>query len=86
MGYDALPESFRRSPILSANNLGQLAGLKALPTAAAAQALLDEDATVRELLGGENVHHKLHEYAKSLLDTGDQRERAAQVLLLADSQ
>ncbi|MEL6635855.1 MAG: flavin reductase family protein [Bacteroidota bacterium] len=86
VGYDALPESFRRSPILSANNLGQLAGLKALPTAAAAQALLDEDATVRELLGGENVHHKLHEYAKSLLDTGDQRERAAQVLLLADSQ
>ncbi len=84
IGYDALPDSFRRSQVLSANNLGQLAGLNALPETDAAKALASQEATVMELLKGENVHQGLHEYAKSLLDNGDQRELAAQVLLLAE--
>ncbi len=86
IGYNALPESFRRSQVLTANNLGQLATLPALPDADAVQALAESDATIKALLlAEEKPHHALESYAKRLLDEGDQRADAAKVLLLAEA-
>lgn len=46
IGYDGLPEFVRRSQVLSANNLAQLANWPAAPTLDAARSLLDEDSTL----------------------------------------
>jgi flavin reductase (DIM6/NTAB) family NADH-FMN oxidoreductase RutF len=43
IGYDGLPEFIRRSQVLSANNLAQLANWRSIPTLEEARVLLDEE-------------------------------------------
>ncbi|MFT4665777.1 MAG: flavin reductase (DIM6/NTAB) family NADH-FMN oxidoreductase RutF [Polaribacter sp.] len=83
VGYDQLPESIRSSYVLTANNLGQLAGVPEFPEASAVEALKEEP-TVRGILKMEEAKEKLHQYAKELLDDEDNREKAMQLLILAD--
>jgi len=83
IGYDQLPEGIRNSTILTGNNLGQLAGMSALP-ADDAVAAIKSDEKVAGLLAGDGAKAKLHAYSKACLDDGDQRELAMKVLLLAE--
>ena len=85
IGYKQLPESFRHSQVLSANNLGQLAGLTVLPGEEDLRELQENDLKAQELMKADNAVYALHQYARELLDEGDQRVYAAKVLLLADS-
>jgi flavin reductase (DIM6/NTAB) family NADH-FMN oxidoreductase RutF len=71
IGFDALPDALLHSQVLTGNNLGQLAGLPALPDADAARALLDTDAHVRALAQGPEARHSLQVYAKEVLDRND---------------
>lgn len=83
IGYDQLPASIKMSTILTANNLGQLAGIPELPDANSVTALKEEPA-VKGILKKEDAKEKLHQYAKELLDDEDDRGKAMQLLLLAD--
>lgn len=84
IGVDALPESIRKSKILSGNNLGQLANVKELP-------VIDpsfDDKRLKEIIqyfsvDPEEMETELHTYAKNLLDEGKVNE-AWQVLLSLD--
>lgn len=81
IGVDALPESIRKSKILSGNNLGQLANVKELPLIDAAF----EDSHLKQIIqyysvSPEEMENELHTYAKKLLDEGKLRE-AWQVLM-----
>lgn len=81
IGIDSLPESIRRSNILSANNLGQLANVHEMP-------FVDPAFTDDKLkniiqyysINPDEMDKELHRYAKELLDTGKVNE-AWQVLL-----
>ena len=84
IGYQQLPEGFRNSTVLTANNLGQLAALTALPSEEEVQALRDSDPQIAGLLGAENPRLALHTYAKQLLDDGDEKKHAAMVLMLGE--
>ncbi len=84
IGFDQLPESIRTSEILTGNNLGQLAGLVALPSAEAVQELKDDE-EMQSILKSENAKETLHMFAKTILDETDNRMFAAEVLMLADS-
>lgn len=83
VGYDQLPESVRNSYVLTANNLGQLAGLPEFPEASTVEELKEEPA-VRGILKMGEAKEKLHQYAKELLDDEDDREKAMKLLMLAD--
>jgi flavin reductase (DIM6/NTAB) family NADH-FMN oxidoreductase RutF len=84
IGYDQLPESIKRSVILTANNLGQLAGAAAFPDATSVESLKEEP-TVRGILRMNDAKMKLHQYAKELLDDEDDRHMALRLLMLADT-
>lgn len=71
IGFDGLPPGIRDSRILTGNNLGQLAGLPALPAAADAMALAATDARVQQILSGKNSIRELHAYAKEALDRNE---------------
>ena len=81
IGYDQLPESIRSSTILSANNLGQLAGIPTLPNEEDLEQFKSEHGA---LLNHENPKMTLHEFAKKSLDQSDNRDAAIKALLLAD--
>lgn len=83
IGYNQLPESIRQSPILSANNLGQLAGMPNLPEPTAVDQF-GQSETITNLLNNENAKQALHQYAKERLDMQDDRDAAIKALLLAD--
>lgn len=63
IGFDQLPPSARNSSILSANNLGQMAGLPAAPTVEEIEAL-KADPYIQTLLRNEHPLMALHEYAQ----------------------
>ncbi|MBK7375703.1 MAG: flavin reductase family protein [Ferruginibacter sp.] len=81
IGLDALPESIRRSNVLTANNLGQLANVHEMP-------FVDPAFTDDKLkniiqyyaINPDDMDKELHRYAKELLDAGKVNE-AWQVLL-----
>lgn len=81
IGFDALPESVRKSSILTGNNLAQLANVHEYPLVNA----LFEDEKLKNIIQyfaispGE-MTTELHKYAKDLLDQGKITE-AWQVLL-----
>jgi hypothetical protein len=85
IGIDALPESIRKSSVLSGNDLGKLANFPEQPT-------IDprfEDAHVRQIiqyysLNPEELERELQLHAKNLLEKGEV-ENAWQVLLSAES-
>ena len=84
VGFDQLPESIRMSEILTGNNLGQLAGLTALPSTEAIQELKDDE-EMQSIINSENAKETLHMFAKTILDETDNRTFAAEVLMLADA-
>jgi len=81
IGIDALPESIRKSTVLSGNNLGQLANVHEMP-------FIDptfNDDTLKNIIqyysiNPEELDMELHRYAKKLLDKG-KVEDAWQILL-----
>jgi flavin reductase (DIM6/NTAB) family NADH-FMN oxidoreductase RutF len=84
VGFDQLPESIRTSSILTGNNLGQLAGLTALPEKEAILQIVDADERVKQILEKDNFQELLHTYAKKLLDERDDKKNAIKIALLAD--
>ena len=84
IGFDQLPESLKNSDVLTGNNLGQLAGMTALPTQAEILSI-QTDPQVQAIVAQRGaVVEGLHHYAKQLLDEADDREKAAKVALLGD--
>ncbi|XZF12843.1 flavin reductase family protein [Chitinophagaceae bacterium MMS25-I14] len=84
VGIDALPESIRKSHVLTGNHLGMLGNSTSIPVVSD---LLYDDRLVhilREHDADEAARkHALHEYAKELLDHHDV-EKAWQVLLAGE--
>ena len=81
IGLDSLPASIRNSPILTGNNLGQLANVHEMPVVDAAY----DDDHLKQIvqyysLNPDDMEKELHLHAKKLLDAGNVRE-AWQVLL-----
>jgi len=84
IGVDALPESVRRSRVLTGNHLGMLANVNEFPVIDPAF----NDPRLREIIqyfsvNPEEMERELHQYAKHLLDAG--RVRDAWQVLLAGS-
>ena len=81
IGVDTLPESIRKSNILTANNLGQLANVHEMPFVDPAF----HDDKLKNIIqyfsiNPDDMDKELHRYAKELLDAGKVTE-AWQVLL-----
>ena len=81
IGFDGLPTSLRHSKILTGNNLGQLAGLPALPAPEEAMALLATDERTHHILSGHNIALEMQAYAKEVLDKNDLARGAALAVL-----
>ncbi len=84
IGIDALPETIRKSNILTGNNLGQLANVHEYPIVDATF----EDGQLKNIIqyfsiNPDEMDKELHRYAKQLLDAGKVNE--AWQVLLADS-
>lgn len=84
IGVDALPDSIRKSNILTGNNLGQLANVHEYPIVDATF----EDERLKNIIqyfsiNPDEMDQELHRYAKELLDAGKVNE--AWQILLADS-
>lgn len=83
IGVDRLPESIRKSTVLSANNLGRLGNADELP----AEDKIHEtrqDTEVKGILeNAEDVFNTLHLLAKKELENGN-ADRALSILLIAD--
>jgi flavin reductase (DIM6/NTAB) family NADH-FMN oxidoreductase RutF len=84
IGVDSLPESIRKSKILTGNNLGQLANVHQYPTIDPAF----EDLHLKNIfqyysINPEEMERELHSYARKLLDEGN--VSAAWQVLLAQS-
>jgi flavin reductase (DIM6/NTAB) family NADH-FMN oxidoreductase RutF len=71
IGFDGLPMALRNSPVLTGNNLGQLAGLTSLPTHEAALAWAAERPKVQIFLSSKEGRLMLHHLAKEALDGND---------------
>jgi flavin reductase (DIM6/NTAB) family NADH-FMN oxidoreductase RutF len=84
IGFDGLPDAIRHSPILTGNNLGQLAGMAALPAPEVAMALAASDERVQRALASASARTELHQYAKEALDQ-NQLELGAQLAVLGIS-
>ena len=83
IGVDALPESIRKSKILTGNNLGQLANVNEIPVVDPSFA----DDMMKNIIqyysiNPDEMEKELHIYAKRLLDEGKVKE-AWQVFLAA---
>ena len=81
IGFDGLPDALRYSKILTGNNLGQIAGLPALPSQEAAMAVLATDERARLILSGKNATLEMQAYAKEVLDQNDVARGAALAVL-----
>ncbi len=83
IGIDALPETFRKSKILSGNNLGQLANVNEVPFVDVSY----EDDKLKNIIqyysiDPDEMETELHIYAKELLNDG-KVQAAWQILLSA---
>ena len=83
IGFDALPEGIRNSPILNGNNLAQLANVHEMPTVDPA---FNDDKLKNIIqyysINPNEMENELHHYAKQLLNEG--KVNAAWQVLLAD--
>lgn len=85
IGFDQLPDSIRLSNIFTGNNLGQLAGLHALPLPEEVVALKETDERIQKILVSDNPLEGLHRYAKEVMEgDGDQRGLAANIAWLGE--
>ena len=81
IGYQALPAIARSSDVLSANDLGILAGCTQLPSKEMLDDWAEQDA-VKDAIESANVDILIH-YAKGLIDHGN-KDEALGILMLAD--
>lgn len=81
IGYDQLADSIKESVVLTANNIGQLAGLTALPSKEEILKMRDSG-RIEKIMKYHSVSKGLHLYARQLLEENDDRETAIKVLLL----
>lgn len=72
IGFDNLPKSILESHVFSANNLGQLAGLYAVPTREEVEELRSTDSRLQGILATPNHMDELHRYAKEVLETNEE--------------
>jgi len=72
IGYDNLPSVIKRSPILTGNDIGKLAGMVNLPTPEEIS-IASQVPEVKAALSQVNPDAALHYLAKSYLDRGDIR-------------
>lgn len=83
IGVDRLPESIRKSTVLSANNLGRLGNADELP----GEDIIHETRQDAEVMGilenADDVFNTLHLLAKKELENGN-ADRALSILLIAD--
>jgi hypothetical protein len=84
IGFDGLPDYVRSSHILSANNLGQLAGMTAWPDQKLAEELAETDSEILSLSEDPDRSRKLEMSAKDVLDRHDDRQRAALLLMVVN--
>jgi hypothetical protein len=70
IGFDQLPPAVRQSPVLTGNNLAQLAALTAWPSEEAIEAQIKDDARVRQIIEGGRPQADLQQYAKEALEAG----------------
>lgn len=84
VGFDGLPPAVRHSKILTGNDLGQIAGLPALPSAEEAMALVVHDARVQEILQSKDAQQGLQYYAQEALASGNVALGAALAVLSAE--
>jgi flavin reductase (DIM6/NTAB) family NADH-FMN oxidoreductase RutF len=89
LGFDKLPDSVRKSPYLSGNELACIASLTQFPTAEDVQKVLEEDVELKEILeknkGHEDMLYRdLHRYAERAIRQ-DANRLAFCVLMIADT-
>lgn len=82
IGYDNLPASAKNSHFLTANDLGQLAGIYAIPTPKSVQEH-QAKAPIQQVLNSENPIKGLHQMAQKELRK-EHRELAAELIWLAE--
>ncbi|MFZ4476825.1 MAG: flavin reductase family protein [Saprospiraceae bacterium] len=84
IGFDGLPTALRHSKVFTGNNLGQLAGMAALPDASVAMTLAATDTRVQAALATTDAPRELAVYAKEMLDE-NHLELGAQLAVLSIS-
>lgn len=84
IGFDGLPTALRHSKVFTGNNLGQLAGMAALPDASVAMELAATDPRVQAALATADAPRELAVYAKEMLDE-NHLELGAQLAVLSIS-
>jgi flavin reductase (DIM6/NTAB) family NADH-FMN oxidoreductase RutF len=83
IGFDQLPPVLRQSPVLTGNNLAQLAALTAWPSEEAVQAQVKDNARVQQIIENGRPQADLQQYAKEALDAGQIELGAALAALAA---
>ena len=83
VGFDGLPESVRKSPILTGNEISEIAALQALPAPGNMDDIAHLDRRIKPLLSRADAYEALHLLAREKLTTGNVDD-AAKILLLAD--
>jgi flavin reductase (DIM6/NTAB) family NADH-FMN oxidoreductase RutF len=89
LGFDKLPDSVRKSPYLSGNELACIASLTEFPTAEDVQKVLEEDDELKEILANDKGHEDmlyrdLHRYAERAIKQEANR-LAFCILMIADT-
>lgn len=83
IGFDQLPPALRQSPVLTGNNLAQLAALTAWPSEEAIRAQVKDNARVQQIIESGRPQADLQQYAKEALDAGNIELGAALAALSA---
>lgn len=84
IGYEQLPEHIRNSTILTGNNLGQLAGITAIPDPGQYRSLLVTDSHLRSILYEGGSLREFHKYIQLVLKDDRQRVLGAQLAWLGE--
>jgi len=83
VGYEALPSFFKTNKLLTANDLGGLAGMTAFPTEAEINDFKN-DIEIKALIRSTDVFNALHQYAHRAIEDNRPID-AAKALLIAQS-
>ena len=81
IGFDALPKSVQQSTVLTGNEIGQLAGLKKLPTEEELLEFSADNNEIKAILERENQLENLHIFAQKALQKGEIEVAAKTVFL-----
>lgn len=82
IGYDNLPEYIKKSSLLTANDIGILAGLVALPTADDITAFKESEHG-RAILASTDLNEACRSFVDAALEAGDNAKAALGLILMA---